>query len=70
MHTETNHHPTHHHHTKEEAAERFVSKHGELEIDKLFKALVKLEGSDLHLKVGKPPYVRVKGSLRPLARPH
>jgi twitching motility protein PilT len=68
MHTETNHHAAHQHHTKEEAAERFVSKHGELEIDKLFKALVKLEGSDLHLKVGKPPYVRVKGSLRPLAR--
>ena len=26
--------------------------HKELEIDKLFRALVKLEGSDLHLKVG------------------
>jgi twitching motility protein PilT len=40
----------------------------ELEIDKLFRALVKLEGSDLHLKVDCPPYVRVKGSLRPLNR--
>ncbi len=30
--------------------------------------MVKLEGSDLHLKVGRPPYVRVKGSLRPLSR--
>lgn len=40
----------------------------EREIDKLFRALVKLQGSDLHLKVGKPPYVRVKGSLRPLNR--
>ncbi len=67
MHTETNHHEHHLHHTKEEAAERFVGKHGDLEIDKLFRALVKLEGSDLHLKVGKPPYVRVKGSLRPFA---
>ena len=37
-----------------------------LEIDRLFTALVKLEGSDLHLKAGKPPYVRVKGSLQPL----
>ncbi|MEA1949964.1 MAG: PilT/PilU family type 4a pilus ATPase, partial [Planctomycetota bacterium] len=31
-------------------------------------ALVKLEGSDLHLKVGLPPYVRVAGTLRPLNR--
>src|SRR5688572_19126438 len=41
----------------------------ENEIDKLFRALVKLSGSDLHLKVEKPPYVRVKGSLRALNRP-
>lgn len=40
----------------------------ELEIDKLFRALVKFEGSDLHLKVSCPPYVRVSGSLRPLTR--
>ncbi|MBI3838613.1 MAG: PilT/PilU family type 4a pilus ATPase [Planctomycetia bacterium] len=40
----------------------------ELEVDKLFTALVKLEGSDLHLKVDCPPHVRVKGSLRPLNR--
>ncbi len=39
-----------------------------LAIDKLFRALVKLEGSDLHLKVGCPPYVRISGSLRPLNR--
>lgn len=41
----------------------------DLEIDKYFRALVKLEGSDLHLKVGRPPHVRVKGVLRPLNRP-
>lgn len=41
----------------------------ELEVDKIFRALVKLEGSDLHLKVGQPPMVRVKGELRPLNRP-
>jgi twitching motility protein PilT len=40
-----------------------------LEIDKLFRALVKFEGSDLHLKVGRPPFVRVQGSLRPLNHP-
>ena len=46
---------------------RFVRR-GELEIDKLFRALVKFEGSDLHLKVGTPPVVRVTGALRPLNR--
>jgi twitching motility protein PilT len=40
----------------------------ELEIDKLFRALVKVQGSDLHLKVGLPPHVRVAGALRPLNR--
>ena len=50
------------HHVKS-GTERFLEKRKELEIDKLFRALVKLEGSDLHLKVGRPPYVRVKGSL-------
>ncbi len=44
-------------------------KSADLEIDKLFRALVKLEGSDLHLKVGRPPHVRVKGTLRALNRP-
>ncbi len=41
----------------------------DLEVDKLFRALVKLEGSDLHLKVGQPPMVRVGGDLKPLNRP-
>ena len=48
--------------------QRFTGKHDELEVDKLFRACVKLQGSDLHLKVGKPPYVRIRGSLRPLNR--
>jgi twitching motility protein PilT len=46
----------------------FIQKKQELEVDKLFRACVKLKGSDLHLKVGKPPMVRVDGSLRPLNR--
>lgn len=41
----------------------------ELEVDKIFRALVKLEGSDLHMKVGQPPMVRVGGELKPLNRP-
>jgi twitching motility protein PilT len=40
-----------------------------LEIDRLFEALVKLQGSDLHLKVGQPPFMRVKGALQPLKAP-
>ncbi len=47
---------------------RFLGKRQDLEIDKLFRALVKVEGSDLHLKVGLPPHVRVHGTLRPLNR--
>ena len=48
--------------------QRFLQTRHELEIDKLFRAVVKLEGSDLHLKVGRPPYVRVNGTLRPMNR--
>ena len=50
-----------------EETQKLASK-SELSIDKVFRAVVKLEGSDLHLKVGKPPYVRVAGTLRPLKR--
>jgi twitching motility protein PilT len=50
-------------------AERYIQKRVELEVDKLFRALVKLKGSDLHMKVGRPPIVRVNGDLRPLTRP-
>ena len=40
-----------------------------LEIDRLFEALVRLQGRDLHLKVGQPPFMRVKGALQPLKAP-
>src|SRR5262249_3246836 len=40
----------------------------ELEVDKLFRAAIKLKGSDLHLRVGSPPTVRIKGTLRQLNR--
>jgi twitching motility protein PilT len=52
----------------EQDRQRFLGKRQELEIDKLFRALVKLKGSDLHLKVGSAPVVRVNGELRPLNR--
>ena len=38
------------------------------EIDKLFRAVIRLEGSDLHLRTGVSPSVRLKGKLRPLNR--
>jgi twitching motility protein PilT len=41
----------------------------DLEVNKFFRALVKLEGSDLHMKVGKPPCVRVRNELKPLNHP-
>jgi twitching motility protein PilT len=44
-------------------------KHRELEIDKFFRAVVKLEGSDLHLKANCPPFARVAGDLRPMNHP-
>lgn len=46
----------------------FIRVKKDLEVDKLFRALVKFEGSDLHLKVGKPPMIRVRNELRPLNR--
>ena len=54
--------------SKDELAQRFLTKREERDVDKLFRALVKLEGSDLHLKVGQPPIVRVRGKLMPLNR--
>jgi twitching motility protein PilT len=48
--------------------DRLANQQRDLEVNKLFRALVKLEGSDLHLRVGSPPMVRVKGDLKPLNR--
>lgn len=47
---------------------KFAAKRQECAIDKLFRGLIKVNGSDLHLKVGKPPFARVKGQLLPLNR--
>ncbi|MDA1049986.1 MAG: PilT/PilU family type 4a pilus ATPase [Planctomycetota bacterium] len=49
-------------------AKRFNRKKEEIPVNKLFRALVKIEGSDLHLKVGKPPLIRERGELKPLNR--
>jgi twitching motility protein PilT len=49
-------------------AARFLGQREDYEIDKLFRALVKLSGSDLHLKADRPPFIRVNGTLRPMNR--
>ncbi len=36
----------------------------EPEVNKLFRMVMKHEGSDLHLKVGQPPMMRLKGTIR------
>src|SRR5262249_58272262 len=41
----------------------------DLAVNKLFRALIELNGSDLHLQVGKPAILRVRGTLKPLDMP-
>ena len=41
----------------------------DLEINKYFRAVVKLLGSHFHLKAGRPPFVRINGILGPLNHP-
>jgi len=55
--------------TADVQTERFMDRHEPLPVDKFFRAAVKLEASDLHMKVGQSPYVRIKGSLRALDSP-
>ena len=61
--------------TELDAPPKSVTDGGELEVDKIFRQLIKHEGSDLHMQVGKAPILRVKGTLRelqmePIAREH
>ncbi len=41
----------------------------DLAVNKLFKAIIEVNGSDLHLQVGKPAIIRVRGTLKPLDMP-
>ena len=52
----------------EDMVSKYTKVKEELPVDKYFRALVKLEGSDLHMKVGQAPVIRVHGTLRPLNR--
>ena len=47
---------------------RFTVKREEREVDRYFRALVKMQGSDLHMKVGRPPIIRQNGALKELNR--
>lgn len=41
----------------------------DLAVNKLFKAIIEVGGSDLHLQVNKPAIIRVRGTLKPLDMP-
>src|SRR5260370_22992130 len=41
----------------------------EPEVNKLFRMVMKHEGSDLHLKVGLPPMMRLKNAIRHMEMP-
>src|SRR5436305_1551327 len=47
---------------KDEAAAKVKVK--EPEVNKLFRMVMKHEASDLHLKVGQPPMMRMRGDIR------
>jgi twitching motility protein PilT len=42
---------------------------GEPEVNKYFRAVMKFEASDLHLKVGMPPMMRLRGDIQKLNAP-
>jgi twitching motility protein PilT len=50
--------------TPAEAEPTITTKPKEPEVNKLFRMVMKLEASDLHLKVGQPPMVRLRGDIR------
>ncbi|MBX3418727.1 MAG: PilT/PilU family type 4a pilus ATPase [Pirellulaceae bacterium] len=52
----------------DDLVKRFVVKREEREVDKYFRALVKMQGSDLHMKTGRPPIIRIHGALKELNR--
>ena len=55
--------------SKKEYEKMFVKKRDDLEINKFFKLQIKFEASDLHLQVGKPAMLRVRGTIRELDMP-
>jgi twitching motility protein PilT len=52
-----------------QADQQAVAGRREPEVNKLFRMVMKHEGSDLHLKVGLPPMMRLKGDIRQMQMP-
>jgi twitching motility protein PilT len=52
-----------------EAERPAARKDREPEVNKLFRAVMKFEASDLHLKVGQPPMIRLRGDITKLNAP-
>jgi twitching motility protein PilT len=52
-----------------EASPAAASEGPRLAVDRFLEALVRFSGSDLHLKVGRPPLLRIRGSLQPIKHP-
>jgi twitching motility protein PilT len=52
-----------------EAPEPKAAASREPQVNKLFRMVMKHEGSDLHLKVGLPPMMRLKGEIRQMQYP-
>jgi len=46
-----------------------LNRRQDLEIDGILRSVVRLDASHVHFKVGRPPFVRIHGVLRPLDRP-
>jgi twitching motility protein PilT len=55
--------------SKPAAGIRLGTKKEDFPVNKYFRALIELNGSDLHMQVGKPAILRIKGSLQPLDMP-
>jgi twitching motility protein PilT len=56
--------------TEPKAAAMAAAARKEPEVNKLFRMVMKHEGSDLHLKVGLPPMMRLKGDIRQMQMDH
>jgi twitching motility protein PilT len=50
--------------SKAQPLDRHVSTDKEPEVEKWFRAAIKAGASDLHLKVGMPPKMRIHGKLK------
>ena len=52
-----------------EQGDQMSNSNGEMKLDSLFTMTTKTKASDLHVKVGKPPLLRIQGVIRALETP-